>query len=205
MNPSMQDILKSPDFNNRILICDDTEDIHHDFRKILSFPARSEKEAAIEDFENALFSDEPDYSPGPRLSFDFQIDSAFQGKEALEMAERAHEAGKPYAVIFMDVRMPPGWDGILTVERIWKKLPLTEVVIVTAYSDYSWDEMVTKLGINDKLLFIKKPFDSTVVKQSTLNLLYKWNLNQRARQHIIEMDREILGRMKALDKAIRGM
>lgn len=205
MNPSIEDVFKRPDFNNRILICDDTEDIHHDFRKILSFPKSSEKEAAIEDFENALFSDEPDYKPGHKLSFEFEIDSAYQGKEALEMAERAQEKGKPYALIFMDVRMPPGWDGILTVERIWKKLPLTEMVIVTAYSDYSWDEMVTKLGINDKLLFIKKPFDSTVVKQSTLNLLYKWNLNHRARQHIVEMDREILGRMKALDKAIRGM
>lgn len=202
----MEDVFKRPGFNNRILICDDTEDIHHDFRKILTFPARTEKEAAIEDFENALFSDEPDYCPSsPKLAFDFQIDSAYQGKEALEMCEAANEAGKPYAVVFMDVRMPPGWDGILTVERIWKKLPITEIVIVTAYSDYSWDEMVTKLGINDKLLFIKKPFDSTVVKQSALNLLYKWNLNYRARQHIIEMDREILGRMKALDKAIRGM
>ena len=201
----LESLINSPDFNRRLLICDDTEDIHRDFRKILNFPTKSEKETLVESFEEELFSDDPTFKQQPKIDCHFEVDSAFQGKQAVAMAEEAAAEGRPYAVVFMDVRMPPGWDGILTVERLWKKLPLTEIVIVTAYSDYSWDEMVQKLGISDKLLFIKKPFDSTTVKQLTLNLVYKWNLNDRARSHINEMDREILSRMKALDKTIRGM
>lgn len=197
--------LSAHTFNNRILICDDNEDIHKDFYKILNVGTKSPKDVEIENFEDALFSDDPEFEVMPKQEVSFEIDSAYQGKDALEMAEKAYEAGKPYAVVFMDVRMPPGWDGILTVERIWRKLPFTEVVIVTAYSDYSWDDMINKLGVNDKLLFIKKPFDSLTVKQLALNLTTKWNVAYQARRHISELEREVRARVEALDKTIRGM
>ncbi len=192
-------------FNNRILICDDNEDLHRDFIKILNTAPRSEQDTVIHHIEDELFSDDPDYKVIKGVNFRFRIDSAFQGKQALQMAESAAAEGDPYSVIFMDVRMPPGWDGVVTIERIWRQLPFTEVVIVTAYSDYSWDEMIDKLGVNDKLLFIKKPFDAVTVKQLALNLTNKWNLAFKARDTLEKMEGEILKRMKVLDRTIRGM
>ena len=192
-------------FNNRILICDDNQDLHQDFIKILNTPPRSEVEVELNHIENELFKDDPEYRRRGDHHVQFRVDSAFQGKQALRMAELAHEEGDPYAIVFMDVRMPPGWDGVLTIERIWRKMPYTEAVIVTAYSDYSWDEMIDKLGVNDKLLFIKKPFDTLTIKQLALNLTNKWNLAKRAREHIAEMERELKTRIDLLDRTIRGM
>ena len=195
----------SEDFNNRILICDDNEDLHKDFIKILNSTPRTERDLELNSIEDELFHDDPDFRSVKDYNFQFRIDSAFQGKQALRMAEQAAAEGDPYAIVFMDVRMPPGWDGVLTIERIWRRLPYTEAVIVTAYSDYSWDEMIDKLGVNDKLLFIKKPFDTLTVKQLAINLTNKWNLASRARKHISRMEEEIKKRMEALDRTIRGM
>ncbi len=188
-------------FNNRILICDDNKAIHKDFRKVLS----SGRRKRIDSLEDELFDDDPSYSKESVAQIEFEIDSAYQGQDALRMVETALNEGKPYAVVFMDVRMPPGWDGILTSERIWKKAPATEIVIVTAYTDYTWEEMIGKLGINNKLLFIKKPFDTLSVKQLALNLTNKWNVAQNARQDFLEMQYEISRRMKQLEKSIQEM
>jgi len=76
--------------------------------------------------------------PGPLTDVEFEIDSAFQGQEGLAKVQHALNEGRPYAMAFVDVRMPPGWDGIETISRIWKMYPELQVVICTAYSDYSW-------------------------------------------------------------------
>ena len=190
-------------FNNRILICDDNKAIHKDFQKVLTTTARAPGLSSIED---QLFEDDPEFAADlPRTEIAFEIDSAYQGQEALRMAETAMEEGRPYALIFMDVRMPPGWDGILTAEKIWEKLPQTEIVIVTAYSDYTWEEMIGKLGINNRLLFIKKPFDSLSVKQLAVNLTHKWNNARATRLHFLEMQSEIMARLQQLEQSIRDM
>ncbi len=202
----MQENLK-PDinFNNRILICDDNESLHEDFKKILNFAPKTQNDIEINNLEEELFSNTPGFRPSRDYDISFRIDSAFQGKEAYEMMDKANDEGDPYAVVFMDVRMPPGWDGIVTVERIWRKYPYTEAVIVTAYSDYTWDEMVDALGVNDKLLFVKKPFDSTTVKQLAINLTHKWNMSLRARRHIEGLEDELQKRMDALVETIKHM
>ena len=167
---------RASQYNTRILVCDDNDAIHKDFRKVLT--AVPDKKRAIDLLEETLFDDgAPKTSRTDALAnLVFEIDSAYQGRDALSMAEQAHADGRPYTTVFMDVRMPPGWDGILTAQKIWEKLPHTEIVIVTAYSDYTWEEMIDKLGFNGRLLFIKKPFDSLTVRQMTLNLVNKWNL-----------------------------
>ena len=78
----------------------------------------------------------------------FELESAFQGKEALEKTIIGIAAGKPYALAFVDVRMPPGWDGIETIEHLWQVDPALQVVVCTAYSDYSWEKMTVRLGVN---------------------------------------------------------
>jgi len=199
MNPD-----NTSDYNTRILICDDNDAIHKDFRKVLT--AIPDKKLAIDYLEETLFEDEdlPASRTDPLASLEFHIDSAYQGRDALSMAERAHEEGKPYTTIFMDVRMPPGWDGILTSQKIWERLPHTEIVIVTAYSDYTWEEMIDKLGFNGRLLFIKKPFDSLTVKQMTLNLVNKWNLRDQALRTAAPNAGEE-GRLQALQQILEAL
>src|SRR4051812_44243184 len=145
--------MNSFDKNLRVLVIDDTRTIHEDFRKILGGERR---DAAALDLEAAgLFWEGHE---GGRAA-GFEIDSAYQGQDGLKMVEQAIATEQPYAMVFVDVRMPPGWDGIETIEHIWSVDPDMQVVVCTAYSDYSWDEMITKFGYSDRLLILKKPFD----------------------------------------------
>ena len=119
---------------NRILIIDDNETIHADFRKILGPAATSDE--PLRQSESLLFGAPADATPvAPPV---YHIDSATQGETGLRLVEAALSEGRPYALAFIDVRMPPGWDGIETAGRIWQVSPELPVVICTAYSDYSW-------------------------------------------------------------------
>src|SRR5699024_8806300 len=124
----------------------------------------------LKEFEDELFGNTLKSRENIGTLAAYQIDNAYQGQEAVEMVAKAYEAGDPYSLIFMDVRMPPGMDGIQTIRQIWKRYPYTEIMICTAYSDYSWDKIIASLGSTDKLLFMKKPFDATALKQTALTL-----------------------------------
>ncbi len=169
--------------NHRILVIDDNPAIHEDFRKVLN-PAGSQLAGELDDDEASLFGDAPSAS----RALSFQIDSAFQGQEGLEMVRAAELAGMPYAVAFVDVRMPPGWDGIETISHIWKEFPGLQIVICTAYSDYSWDEISEAVGNTDHVLVLKKPFDNVEVLQMAHALSKKWQLTQIANRQMAELD-----------------
>ena len=190
MNPS------SMPAANRILIVDDNETIHADFRKILAPTATAD--ASLRDAEKLLFGGaaEPASSAVPV----YQIDSASQGQEGLQMVEQAADEGRPYALAFVDVRMPPGWDGIETVARIWEKHPDLPVVICTAYSDYSWSEMMSRLGHSDNLVVLRKPFEAVEVLQLAHSLTHKWLLARQIRAHIEELDGLVQSRTRSLQE-----
>ena len=168
---------------HRILIVDDNPAIHEDFRKILG-PTDAKLAEELDATEAALFGDKAD----PSRTWNFRIDSAFQGEEGLDKVRAACAEGAPYAVAFVDVRMPPGWDGIETISRIWKEFPDLQIVICTAYSDYSWDEITKSVGTTDHMLVLKKPFDNVEVLQMAHALSKKWQLTQMARQQMEELD-----------------
>src|ERR1035441_4574850 len=102
----------NPNKNRRILVIDDNKDIHEDFRKILI--RRKAAVGGLAEAEAALFEDET-----PQVALpEFQIDSAFQGQEGLDSIEMSLQEDYPYAMAFVDVRMPPGWDGVETTAKI---------------------------------------------------------------------------------------
>ncbi len=169
--------------NRRILVIDDNPSIHEDFRKILS-PADGKLASELDTDEAALFGETRNTSQ----SWEFKIDSAFQGQEGLEKVRAAAANGAPYAVAFVDVRMPPGWDGIETISRIWKEVPDLQTVICTAYSDYSWEEIAKTIGNTDQMLVLKKPFDNVEVLQMAHALSRKWELTQIARRQMGELE-----------------
>ncbi len=160
--------------NRRILVIDDNEAIHADYRAVLTgtdaHPINmDEEEAAL--FGAALNS--------PKQAY-FELDSAFQGREGLDKVQQSLQAGRPYAMAFVDIRMPPGWDGTETIQRIWQVDPQLQVVICTAYSDNSPHEIIQKLGKTDQMLILKKPFDNVEVYQLACALTEKWVLSRKA-------------------------
>ncbi|MCJ7692447.1 MAG: PAS domain S-box protein [Sedimentisphaerales bacterium] len=177
--------------NKRILIIDDNTDIHNDFRAILC-PEKNDT-STLEKTKAALFGQE---SIPEKESF--ELDSAFQGQEGLEKVIQAQSDGKPYAMTFVDVRMPPGWDGIETIKRIWQVQPELQVILCTAYSDYSWQEMTKQLEQTDRLLILKKPFDNMEVYQLACALTEKWMLAQQAKLKQKDLERLVEQRTKQL-------
>jgi two-component system cell cycle sensor histidine kinase/response regulator CckA len=175
--------LTAPLDNNRILIIDDNPAIHEDFRKILG-PADAKLAQELDEDEAALFGD----TANNARTWSFELDSAFQGQEGLEKVRAAVKNERPYAVAFVDVRMPPGWDGVETISRIWKEFPDLQIVICTAYSDYSWDEIAKTVGNTDQMLVLKKPFDNVEVLQMAHALSKKWQLTHIARLQMEELD-----------------
>ncbi len=175
-----------------MLVIDDNPSIHDDFRKILS--GSGDSAASLHSAEAALFGAETTTFFESR----FEIDSAFQGQEGLQKVQAAVLANRHYVVAFVDIRMPPGWDGIETIDRIWKVDPNIQVVICTAYSDYSWEQITQRLGASDSLLILKKPFDNVEVLQLAHTLATKWRLSREARTRIEDLDRAVAERTAAL-------
>jgi len=159
--------------NRRVLLVDDTPAIHEDFRKILAGTTRT---AALDEDEAILFGG----TAAQTAPISFEVSSAFQGAEAIEKVRASLETQCPYAMAFVDMRMPPGLDGVETVERLWKVDPELQVVLCTAYSDYSWMEVLSRLDVGDRLLILKKPFDSIEVYQLANALTAKWTTSRQA-------------------------
>ncbi|MGB0330899.1 MAG: ATP-binding protein, partial [Planctomycetota bacterium] len=88
------------------------------------------------------------------------------------------------AVAFVDVRMPPGIDGVQTIKRLWEIDPNIQCVICSAFSDYSWQQMIDELGHTDKLLILKKPFDPTEICQIASAFTEKWNAANREQKAV---------------------
>ncbi|MCJ8205576.1 GGDEF and EAL domain-containing protein [Pseudomonas sp. RGM2987] len=178
--------------NRRILVVDDTPAIHQDFRKILSPSAGND--ASLDDTESLLFGT-------PQVSrLQFQIDSAYQGEEALELVKRAQAEGQPYALVFADMRMPPGWDGLQTIEKLWEADPRLQIALCTAFSDYTWETMSERIEFDDQLLILKKPFDTLEIRQMASAMTWKWQLAQDAARKMRSLERTIEERVQELLK-----
>jgi len=177
--------------NLRILVVDDNLAIHEDFRKILATTTASDE---LEQAGASLFDEEPVALHGE--SFDLCF--ADQGEQGFRMVEQAVTAGKPYALAFVDMRMPPGWDGVETIEHIWKVDHEIQVVICTAFSDHPWHRIAARLGKSDRLLILRKPFDAVEVEQLASSLTHKWNLAQEICSKLKEL---MITRDAALESA----
>ena len=184
-----------PEPNRRLLLIDDNRAIHEDFRKI--FGGSLESTAALAASEAALFGETPVIINRPT----FDIDFASQGEEGVRLVAQARAAQQPYAMAFVDMRMPPGWDGIETTARIWEVDPDVQIVICTAYSDHSWDDILERLGHCDRLVILKKPFDNIEVLQLASALTEKWGLAERARYRMQDLEALVATRTRDLQQS----
>jgi diguanylate cyclase (GGDEF)-like protein len=183
----------------RILLIDDNTEIHKDFIKILM---DSDQESASDNADilgAQIFGEEYHSKNTPSLNIPkFQIDSALQGIDGIKMVAKAKSINEKYALAFIDIRMPPGIDGIETIKNIWEIDRDIQVVICTAYSDYTWHDTVNYLGITDNLLILKKPFDYMAVRQLTCALTKKWLLMQESKDYNIVLENYVQERTENL-------
>ena len=189
---------KSP----RLLIVDDNENIHEDLKYILNQVPISETEHELQSLRSELFGDNISHLNVELQMYHYRIDDAWQGAEAISVVMNAITENDPYSIVFLDVNMPPGIDGIQTIGRLWEVDPHLEVVICTAYSNYTWDQIVALYGQTDQLLFVRKPFDSMSIKQIALSLSTKWYLARQNRQHIENLEFQVYKRTNELEKTI---
>jgi CheY-like chemotaxis protein len=185
---------ENPSRARRILVIDDNPAIHADFRKILC-PASSQG-GNLEALAASLFGASPssarvpaEATPPPpsgtrppntqraestvESATQFRVDYASQGRDGFDAVRRMLKSKTPYALAFIDMRMPPGWDGIETSAHIWEVDPAIQIVICSAYSDYSWHEVVRRLN-RPALRLLQKPFDTKDVLDLAWKLTSKW-------------------------------
>ncbi|MEO7730909.1 MAG: ATP-binding protein [Kofleriaceae bacterium] len=186
--------MRSPT-RHRILIVDDNHAIHDDFRKIFAPPDAAAEE--LDELEALLL----DRRPGREAMSPFELVSAFQGREAVEHVAAAVAARQPFALAFVDMRMPPGWDGLETIERIWQVDPALQIVICSAYSDHSWSDLRARLGPRESLLILKKPFETVEVVQCAHALTAKWELAGQIRAHVDQLEATVASRTEQLQAA----
>jgi len=190
----------NPSQNRRILVIDDMPSIHDDFRKLLRGVAAP---SDLDEDEALLFGDAPATEPSLADS-GFELDSAYQGREGLDKVTQALQAGRPYAMAFVDMRMPPGWDGVETIERLWQADPRLQVVICTAFTEHSWASVLQRLDTRDRLLVLKKPFDAIEVQQLANALVTKWDLSEQAQSQMHLLEEAVQARTFALSKEVHA-
>jgi CheY-like chemotaxis protein len=162
----------------RVLVIDDDRNTQELLRRMLL------KSDPLQDEQDSSYSRMPC----------FEVDSADQGDEGLALVEMSLREKRPYSLAFVDVRMPPGWDGIQTIRKIWQRYPDLEVVICTGFVDRSWEAMVKSLGFLDRLVVLIKPFEALEVKQLGVGLSERWRLKQQSKLRIDNLEKLVRDR-----------
>jgi signal transduction histidine kinase len=184
------------EMTHRILVIDDNPSIHKDFQTIL---LEEEESETLNTLRNEVFGNKSNTNTSRSV---YELDFASQGKEGCEKIKEACSEDRPYELVFVDMRMPPGWDGLKTIENIWQIDPKVQVVICTAYSDYSWGEITERLGRSENLLILKKPFDSAEVAQFASSLTEKWVLARKASLKMGQLEQMVKERTEQQTKLL---
>ncbi len=164
---------------DRIIIIDDDPSVHDAFRKAMRRDKKGESPLT-----QALTArpDQNDTGKATLPERELEIDSAYSGQDGLKRVTEAARAKRPFAMAFVDMRMPPGWDGVKTIQELWKACPDLQICICSAFSDYSWESIIEKLGYTDKLLILRKPFEREEVLQLAHMLTRKWHRERQERE-----------------------
>jgi len=163
----------------RILVVDDEEGVREAYREIFDSAAK-QKKTSSDNQADAFFKDQDDgveevVIDTPDMNVTYEVDYVSQGKDAVKHAKDAHEEGAPYAVIFLDMRMPPGIGGLEVSKQIREFDQEVEIVVMTAYSDYKYSELVAESGCPEHLMYFHKPFHIDQILQLSYSLTQRWS------------------------------
>jgi len=177
----------------RILVVDDQEDILDDYISILA-PVKDNKRDEVEHMEQELFGASKNRTQVLNCEEEENIDvtAVSQGEDAITAVRDAINDGDPYSVVFMDVRMPPGMDGVKAAYEIREIDPDLEIVIVSAYSDYNRQEIrdiIAGEREEENLYYLQKPFHYNEIWELAHALTRKYSLNQKVNEKTREIKR----------------
>ncbi len=185
--------------NRRVLVIDDDSSIRATYMDILS-PSIDRLEAL-----SALVEPQP-HGTASAVDDDFDVVCATQGQEGYEIAKAAKESGQPFAVAFVDMRMPPGWDGLRTARSLRDVDADIYIVIATAHADYDIDEIQQKL--HRDVLLMQKPFGREEIFQLARTLCQSWDtrfalaeLNRSLENRVSQRTRELEASQQMRKKA----
>jgi two-component system, sensor histidine kinase and response regulator len=188
----------STPLNDRILVIDDNVSIHQDYDKILQPVV---KPSGLGDMRAILFDDDPVTPTRPK----WVVEHALQGEQGVELAQKARAEGRPFALVFVDMRMPPGIDGLETIQRLWRVDPALEIVICTAFSDHPWEEISARLGAPGQMLVLKKPFDTIEILQLAATLSEKWRSARENESHVASLEARVSEKTRELERQIEAL
>jgi diguanylate cyclase (GGDEF)-like protein len=165
----------------RVLVADDEAEVRNAYRQILSETDMSSETAVFHNLRERLFSKSIPDPMAKTPSSDTTFAPYFcEGAEAAVAAVReALAADDPFAVVFLDMRMPPGPDGVWAAARIRELDPAVEIVLCTAYSDVDPREIGGMVPPEEKLSYLQKPFHPHEIRQMTISLASKWRSEHR--------------------------
>ncbi|MDE0034226.1 MAG: sigma 54-interacting transcriptional regulator [Deltaproteobacteria bacterium] len=165
--------------NRRVLIVDDQKEIHDDFAETLNARRFS---TWLDDPATAFLDDEES-----QVFPDLELLHARSGEAGCDIVKAGKQRGRPVAVAYVDIRMPPGMDGVETTCRMREIDADIEIVIMTAFTDKPVSEIIGSLERLHKVLYIRKPFASDEIQQITLSLIGKWNAEQELKRNRLEL------------------
>ena len=192
--------------NRKILVVDDQQDLREQLAKLLRKAGqKDETHSLVEQMRARLLGNkeaveevEPDESDE---TAPYIVDIAGQGEDAWNMVKEANQNDDSYAVMFLDMRMPPGWDGLETATKIREIDKNIEIVIMTAYADHDQAQIAEQVGMPEKLLYIKKPFQAEEIYQLALSLTSKYTLERADKEKKVWLEALLRGmsRLKSSD------
>ncbi|MDJ0813525.1 MAG: EAL domain-containing protein [Woeseiaceae bacterium] len=182
---------------NRILVVDDDPLIIEEYQRCLGEDYEPDSATTtLSELEKVLFGDDTDETGAAR----FDVDTRTQGEQAVQAVEEALRAGKRYTIVFLDIRMPPGMDGIETAKRIRRLDPDVNIVVVTGSVGAEIDKLEIEVPPADKVFFFKKPFHAAECRQLAAALCGKWHADMALRQANEELEQRVAERTAALHK-----
>jgi two-component system, NtrC family, sensor kinase len=158
--------------NNRILIIDDDSGVRETYQQILTPSPRAD----VLSKGASLFGEQAERIK-PVMHKKYELTLTERGEDGVREVEKAVERKTPFAVAFIDMKMP-GIDGAETSMRIWAITPGIKIVIVTAYSENSSDDIIKVTG-RDDIFYLRKPFNPEEIRQFARALTKKWNLEHK--------------------------
>jgi diguanylate cyclase (GGDEF)-like protein len=182
---------------NRVLVVDDDQLLVDEYLRCLSEDFDDEHAATtFSDLEKVLFGEDTDERGGAR----FDVQSRNQGDAAVEAVKQAIAASEPFAIVFLDIRMPPGMDGIEAARRIRELDPNVNIVIVTGSMGPDPENLGKEIPPADKIFFFKKPFHALECRQLAAALCGKWHADMALRRANEELEHRVTERTEALHK-----
>ena len=151
----------------RVLVADDDENVLDCYREAFGDEEQTNQVKALDALAAELFDADDDIENQPK----FDIVACSQGDDAIKVAEAAREKGEPFDVVILDVRMPPGIDGVEAGSQIRKLDPEVEIVFVTGYSDVPLDELQRRIPPPMHLHYFNKPLSFTQLAEDVVSMV----------------------------------